>query len=79
MREAIFNDGTMWPDNIFGSPGILMSQTCVDHIVAPLGKFILSGFVAISLLFTSALSMMKIVVATVSAMALFAVMVSAFK
>ena len=79
MRDAIFNDGTMWPVNIFGSPGFLMSQTCVDHIVVPLGKFILSGFIATRLLLTFALSMMNIVVAPVSAIALFAAMVSTFK
>ena len=56
-----------------------MSQTCVDNIVVPLGKFILSGLVALRLLLTSALSMMNIVVAPVSAMALFAAMASAFK
>ena len=56
-----------------------MSQMCVDHIVVPSGKFILSGLVAIRLLSTSALSMMNIAVAPVSAMALFAAMVSAFK
>jgi hypothetical protein len=43
MRDAIFNDGTMWPVNNFGSPGILMLHTCVDHILVPSGKFILSG------------------------------------
>ena len=69
MRGAIFNDGTMCPVNICGSPGILMSQTCVDHIVVPLGKFILSSLVAIRLLSTSAVSMMNIAVAPVSAMA----------
>ncbi len=56
-----------------------MSQTWVDRIVVPQGKFILSGLVAIRLLSTSALSMMNIAVAPVSAMALFAAMVSAFK
>ena len=56
-----------------------MSQTCVNHIVVPSGKFILSGLVAIRLLSTSALSMMNIAVVPVSAMALFAAKVSAFK
>ncbi len=79
IREAIFNDGTMCPVNVCGSPGILMSQTWVDRIVVPSGKFILSGLVAIRLLSTSALSMMNIAVAPVLAMALFAAMVSAFK
>ena len=67
--EAIFNDGRMCPVNICGSPGILMSQTCVDHIVEPLGKFILSCLVAIPLLSTSELSMMNIAIAPVSALA----------
>ncbi len=79
IREAIFNDGTMCPVNVCGSPGIWMSQTWVDRIVVPSGKFILSGLVAMRLLLTSALSMMNIAVAPVSAMALFAAMVSAFK
>ncbi len=79
IREAIFNDRLMFPVNICGSPGILMLQTCVDHIVVPSGKFILSGLVAIRLLSTSALSVMNIAVEPVSAMALFAAMVSAFK
>ncbi len=56
-----------------------MSQTWVDRIVVPSGKFILSGLVAIRLLLTSALSMMNIAVTPVSAMALSAAMVSAFK
>ncbi len=56
-----------------------MSHTWVDHIVVPSGKFILSGLVAMRLLSTSALSMMNIAVAPVSAMALLAAMVSAFK
>jgi hypothetical protein len=79
IREAIFNDDTMCPINICGRPGIWMSQMWVDSIVVPSGKFILSGFVAIRLLLTSALSMMNIDAAPVSAMALFAAMVSAFK
>ncbi len=79
IREAIFNDGMMCPVNICGSPGIWMSQTWVDHIVVPSGKFILSGLVAIHLLSTSALSMMNIAATPVSAMALFAAMVSVFK
>ena len=79
IREAIFNDGTMCPVNVCGSPGIWMSHTWVDHIVVPSGKFILSGLVAMRLLSTSALSMMNIAVAPVSTMALLAAMVSAFK
>ncbi len=79
IREAIFNDGTMCPVNVCGSPGIWMSHTWVDHIVVPSGKFILSGLVAMCLLSTSELSMMNIAVAPVSAMALLAAMVSAFK
>ena len=79
MRDAVFNDGTMWPVNSFGSPGILMLHTCVDHIVVQLVKFILTCFVATCLLSTSTLSMMKIAVAPVSAIALFAAKVCAFK
>ena len=79
IRDAIFNDGLMCPVSVCGSPGIWMSQTWVDRIVVPSGKFILSGLVAIRLLSTSALSMMNIAVAPVLAMALLAAMVSAFK
>ena len=57
----------------------MMLQMCVDHILVTLGKFILSSFVATHLLSTSALCMMKIVFALVSAIALFAAMMSAFK
>ncbi len=56
-----------------------MSHTWVDHIVVPSGKFIFSGLIAMRLLSTFALSMMNIAVAPVSAMALLAAMVSAFK
>ena len=56
-----------------------MLQMCVDHIVVPSGKFILSGLVAIRLLSTFVLSMMNIAVSPVSTMALFVAMVSAFK
>ncbi len=79
IREAIFNDGTMCPVNVCGSPGIWMLRTWVDRIVVPSSIFILSGLVAIRLLSTSALSMMNIAVVPVLAMALFAAMVSAFK
>ncbi len=58
---------------------MMMSHTCVDQIVVLLGNLILSGFVATHLLLTCASSMMKMVVAPVSAMASFAAMVSAFK
>ncbi len=56
-----------------------MSHRCVDQIVVPLGKLILRGFIATRLLSTYALSMMKMAVAPVSAIASFAAMVSAFK
>ena len=56
-----------------------MLQMWVDHIVVPSGKFISSGLAAIRLLSTFTLSMMNVAVAPVSAMALFAAMVSAFK
>ena len=47
--------------------------------MVPSGKFILSGFVVTHLLSTFTLSIIKIVVAPVSAIALFAAMVSAFE
>ncbi len=58
---------------------MMVSHTCVDQIVVPLGNLILSGFVVTHLLLTSALSMMKMGVAPVSAIASFAAMVSAIK
>ena len=79
MRDAIFNDGTMCPVNIIGSPIIIMSHACVAQIVVSSGKLILRGFAATRLLSTSASSMMKMAVALVSAIASFAAMVSAFK
>ncbi len=56
---------------------MMMSHTCVDQIVVPLGNLILSGSIMTRLLSTSASSMMKMVVAPVSAIASFAAMVSA--
>ncbi len=79
MSDAIFNDGTMCTVNISGIPGLIMSHTCVDQIIVPSGKLSLRGFFATCLFPTSALSMMKMAVALVSAIALFAAMVSAFK
>jgi hypothetical protein len=79
IREAIFNDGTMCPINVCGSLGIWMSQMCVDRIVVLLGKSLLSGLAAMRLLSTSTLSMMNIAATPVSAMALFAAMVSTFE
>ncbi len=58
---------------------MMMSHTCVDHIVILSGNLILSGFLATCLLSTSASSMMKMAVVPVSAIASFAAMVSAFK
>ncbi len=58
---------------------MMMSHTCVNQIVVLLGNLILSGFIVTRLLSTSALSMMKMTVAPVSAIASFAAMASAFK
>ena len=79
ISDAAFNDGRICPVSIVGRPGILMSQTCVDTSCLPSGKLIGSGFFAMRLLSTSALSMMKMEVAPVLAMAWFVAIVIAFK
>ncbi len=43
MSDAIFMPGTMWPVNVIGRPGMLMSQTCVDEILLPSKKLIEMG------------------------------------
>ncbi len=48
---------------------MFMSHTCVDLILEPSGKLIKRGFNAVHWLATTAPSMMKMDVATVSAMA----------
>ncbi len=63
MRDATFSKGTMCPVNTVGSPGIMMSQICVDMICLPSGKFIVKGFLATCLLTMSRPSMMNMDVA----------------
>ncbi len=69
MSDAIDKLGTMCPMSVFGRPGMLMSQQCVDLIFDPSGRLIESGFVATRLFLTGVPSMMKIAVAPVSRMA----------
>jgi len=66
ISDAMVRLGTMCPVRMVGNPGIAMSQQCVDLTLAPSGRFIDSGFVAIRLLFTGIPSMMKMAVAPVS-------------
>ena len=54
---------------ILGNPGIGMSQQCVNLIFVPLGRLLVSGYVAIHLLSTGVPSIMKIAVAPVSIIA----------
>ena len=56
----------MCPVRVVGNPGIVISQQCVDLTLAPSGRLIDSGFVAIRLLLTGIPSIMKIAVAPVS-------------
>jgi hypothetical protein len=79
MRDAIVSDGMICHVSTVGRPGIVMSHTCVDHIVLPSGKFIVRADKAIRLLSTSAPSIMKIDVAPVSVMAWFVAIVSTFE
>ena len=69
MSDAIDKLGTMCPMSVFGRPGMLMSQQCVDLIFDPSGRLIESGFVATRLFLTGVPSMMKIAVAPVSMIA----------
>ena len=71
--------GTMCPVNVVGSPGISMSHMCVDLICLPSGRLIVSGFIAGHLFLMSALSMIKIDVAPVSAIASDVAIVIAFR
>jgi hypothetical protein len=70
MRDAIAKDGTMCPVSTVGSPGMLMSQICVDITLFPLGELIVRGFQATCLFAMSAPSMIKINVAPMSAIAI---------
>ena len=65
INDAIDRLGTMCPVSISGSPGIVMSQQCVDLIFVPSGRLMVSGFVAIRLFSTGVTSMMKMAVAPV--------------
>ncbi len=44
MRDAIDKDGTKCPVKTVESPGMLISQMCVDITLFPLGKLIVRGF-----------------------------------
>ena len=69
ISDATVRLGTMWPVSTVGRPGIVMSHSCVDFTFVPSGRLMVSGCCATRLLFTGALSMTKIAVAPVSAIA----------
>ncbi len=69
IRDATANEGTMWPVRVHGRPGTLMSHLCVNFTFLPSGRLIIKGFFVILLFFTSTPSIMKMDVASVSAIA----------
>ncbi len=69
MREATVRCGTMWPVRMVGKPGMVTSHLCVEVIVRPSGRFILIGFDVVRLFLTEFVSITKMDVAPVSAMA----------
>jgi hypothetical protein len=70
-NDAIVNPWTMCPVRTVGRPGIIMSHVCIDLTTAPLGKFILNGFIAICTLLIFKLSIVNREVVPVSATACF--------
>ena len=75
ISEAIVRCGTMCPVRITGNPGMLMSHSCVEVIRRPSGRLILIGLVVMRLFWTLSVSMTKMDVAPVSAMAWLAAMI----
>ena len=45
-KEATARIGTMCPLSVVGSPGILISHTCVEFTCLPSGRLIVKGFFA---------------------------------
>ena len=69
ISEAIVRCGTMCPVRIAGNPGMMTSHSCVEVILRPSGRLILIGFVVMRLFWTLSVSMTKMDVPPVSAMA----------
>jgi hypothetical protein len=77
MSKAVLRSRMMCPVSVMGNPGILMSHACVDLTFLPSGRLMVRGFVANRLFATSTLSITKMEVAPISAMAWFGAMVIA--
>ncbi len=69
INNAIVNFGTTCPTSTFGRPGIVMSHLCVDFTFVPSDILMVSGRMAGRRFLQGVPSMMKIEVATVSAIA----------
>ena len=79
INDAIDNFGTTCPTNTFGSPGIVMSQVCVDFTFVPSGRLMVSRRMAGQRFQHGVPSMMNIDVAPVSAIACDAAMAIALR
>ncbi len=79
INDAIVNLGTMCPVKITGRPGIVMLHMCVDFTLLPSGKLIVNGCDKGHKLLTGVLSMIKMDVAPVSAIAWFVLIVIALR
>ncbi len=69
IRDAVVIPGTIWPANIVGRPGMVMSQMWVETTLLPLGKVMVIGWSARHKFLMGVPFIMKIEVAHVSAMA----------
>ncbi len=69
MRVALVMPSTMWPINVVGRPGMLMSQMCPDETLLPSVKLIVMGVTTHWRFLTGVHFIIKIDVAPVSAMA----------
>ena len=79
INNGIDNFGTTCPTNTIGSPGIVMSHVCVDFTFVPSGRLIVSRRIAGWRFLHGVPSIMKIDVASVSAIACDAAMVIALR
>ncbi len=79
IRDATVSEGTMCPFKTIGRPGLFMSHICVDITCFLSGKLIVRDFFAMCLLTMSMLSITKIDVTPVSAIAWFVAITIAFK
>jgi hypothetical protein len=69
MRDAIVMPSTIWPVNVVGSPGMLMSQMWVDETLVMSSKLTMMGLFVRRRFLTGVPFMMKIDVAPVLAIA----------